>query len=78
MYSGKTSYLLVYGGLNVAGVHLTVLMLDMDRRSRGWFSIPGIQFDKQISIIVNGGLVKQLAPRKKERKNSEFCKMPFF
>ena len=63
LVSDGTKLLVVYGGHNLAGSTKNpfgdILFLDLNKKSRGWFSNPGIQMDKPI-LFVNGGLVKRL------------------
>jgi hypothetical protein len=64
IFSGKTRYLVVYGGRHFVGQTPTnfgdVMFLDMKSKSEGWYSVPGIQMNKLISNV-NGGLIKQLS-----------------
>jgi hypothetical protein len=64
IFSGQTRYLVVYGGHHVSllspwPIYGDILFLDMNRKSEGWFSIPGIQLNK-LNGYINGGLIKQL------------------
>jgi hypothetical protein len=64
LISDQTRYLIVYGGHNRVGTTKNpfgdVLFVNLNDKSRGWFSTPRVQINK-LSLFVNGGLVKRLS-----------------
>ena len=62
MAMNNTNFLVVYGGTDffVSGFN-DILFLDLNKKSLGWHSVPGIIL-KQYFPTVIGGVVKQLTP----------------